>query len=190
MIKKCGIYIIRNEANGKVYVGQSSDVTGRLKGHKRLLSRGVHFNPHLQHAFTLYGESFFSFSEVETVNRDMLDSKEIAWISYYNSCNPDFGYNVASGGMSFSHSEETKLKISRAGIGRKLGPPSDSARAKMRAAKLGRKLTEEHKKKISESGKGKPHNWSAQSRASVSRAVSVRNKLKPATRSPSNGRFV
>ena len=36
----CGIYLITNKSNGKMYVGQSEDVERRIKYHKLHLSQG------------------------------------------------------------------------------------------------------------------------------------------------------
>lgn len=47
-----------------------------------------------------------------------------------------------------------KVASSPASFGIKRGPPSEETRAKMRAAKLGGKLTEEHKQKIGLAGMG------------------------------------
>lgn len=49
-----------------------------------------------------------------------LDRREIYYINYYNSTNPNIGYNVELGGNSIGkHSEETKRKISEAQQGSK-----------------------------------------------------------------------
>ena len=38
----CGIYMIQNTINGKIYIGQSIDIELRFKSHKNKLERGNH----------------------------------------------------------------------------------------------------------------------------------------------------
>lgn len=51
---KSGIYIIKNNHDGKVYIGQSVDIKRRINHHKRQLIKGVHKNTYLQRAYNLY----------------------------------------------------------------------------------------------------------------------------------------
>ena len=55
----CGIYLIRNASQQKVYVGSSIDMEKRWSAHIRLLNRGCHHNRHLQSAWIKYGKEFF-----------------------------------------------------------------------------------------------------------------------------------
>jgi hypothetical protein len=53
---KTGVYGIRNRINGKVYVGSASkSLAGRIRGHLSGLTKGTHFNRHLQAAWNRYG---------------------------------------------------------------------------------------------------------------------------------------
>lgn len=74
-----------------------------------------------------------------------------------NLCNYTDGGDGPSG---YKHTDECKLKMSELAKGRtapnKGLKASDSAREKMRAAKLGRKLSKEHIEKVAASKKGKP----------------------------------
>ena len=51
-----GIYLIRNKANNKVYVGQSVDIKQRWYNHKRGRRNDTHDNEHLQKAYNKYGK--------------------------------------------------------------------------------------------------------------------------------------
>lgn len=102
------IYLITNKVNNKKYVGQTQKTIKRR------------FNDHLSEArnnrgFTLhdairkYGEECFCIEEIEKVETNtlnqlvnLLDEKEIYWISYYDTYHGE-GYNTASGG-SFGRS--------------------------------------------------------------------------------------
>ena len=95
-----GIYKITNNINGKVYVGQSKCIERRWCRH-----RNASFNPNgdeydkpLYRAIRKNGLENFSFEVIEECLIDELDNKEKYWIQYYNSCNPNFGYNLVEGG--------------------------------------------------------------------------------------------
>ena len=49
-------------ANDYRYIGETSNVSSRLAGHKRDLRRKIHNNEDLQKDFNLYGESLFDFT--------------------------------------------------------------------------------------------------------------------------------
>lgn len=90
-----GIYRIQNNINGKVYIGQSTDIKKRWKSHKRDLQKGEHPNPHLQKAWNLYGEKAFSFDVLEKCRAYKLNELERYYIKQYDSRNPSRGYNIA-----------------------------------------------------------------------------------------------
>ena len=47
--KICGIYMIRNKINNKMYIGQAVDIYDRWEEHIRDLRRNKHFNNHENH---------------------------------------------------------------------------------------------------------------------------------------------
>lgn len=98
MDKICGIYEIINKVNGKKYIGQSVNVKRRLSDHKRCLRSNIHHNKYLQSAWNKYGENNFEFNILLCCNRDELDNYETEYITKYNTCNKEFGYNLESGG--------------------------------------------------------------------------------------------
>lgn len=108
----CGIYMIKNCINGKVYIGKSFDIKRRWSNHRYELNKGVHVNNHLQNAWNKYGESCFDFIIVEECNEDDLNNKEIYWIketdAYYK------GYNQTEGGEGTHLPEDVKAKIGAA----------------------------------------------------------------------------
>lgn len=177
----CGIYKIENSSNGKVYIGQSVDVLDRNERHFKELERGTHRNIYLQRAYDK-DKQFFAFKIIEKCTRAQLNAKEVYYIELHNATNINFGYNLRDGGNSWAHSEETKLKIGLANKGKKsaLGrthtaetklqmsnsckakpPMSEETKKKISVTltgkpsrKLGVKLSDEHKKKLSDSHMG------------------------------------
>jgi group I intron endonuclease len=92
-MKICGIYIIQNTINKKLYVGSSVNVNSRLSQHKHQLKKKIHPNQKLQNAVNKYSLNNFKFSILEPVKDiDLLKDKEKFWIDCLNS--RDDGYNI------------------------------------------------------------------------------------------------
>ncbi len=146
-----GIYIITHKDSFKRYVGQSVDITKRLRRHWAALSQNNHENKHLQRAYNKYGRDAFSISTIECAE-DLLTKIEQSmlnqWSNLYNICKianvppsrkgrPAWNKGkkgIPSGRKGIKHSDETKAKISAAKKGIK---HSDETKAKMSAAKKG-----------------------------------------------------
>ena len=121
--------------SGKVYIG----ITGKTPELRWRNGRNYKSCPYFHHAIQKYGWDNFTHEILFTgLTKEEACIKEGQLISEYQSDNPDFGYNLNSGGgAGFTgghHSEETKLKIANAHKGMKMPPWS-----------------EEHKRKLSES---------------------------------------
>lgn len=159
-IMKSGIYVITNLINGKMYIGQSTNLKKRLISHRWILNQGNHYNTHLQRAWDKYGEKNFSFRVLERCPKEQLNFYEKAYITLWHTTDRDFGYNLESGGSSNqTSSEETKMKISKAMKGRTL---SEEHKRRIGEAQLGEKhhmfgkhLSDEQKKKLSIAGQGR-----------------------------------
>ncbi len=101
--KICGIYKIENKINNKIYIGQSIDIMHRWDQHKMDAfneSLTQKYRSALYSAIRKYGLQNFKFEIIEQCNKTDLNIREIYWIKYYNSNNPNFGYNLTSGGDS------------------------------------------------------------------------------------------
>jgi group I intron endonuclease len=147
-----GIYGILNTECKKWYIGQSVNVQNRKSSHFSLLNSGKHENSYLQNAFSKYGLNSFEFRVLEEVLENMLDVREGAWIEYFHSTNPQFGYNLDSGGKTHKrHSEITKQKIGDAHKGFRF---SEASRRKMSESHKGIPLSIKTRLKMSEAHKG------------------------------------
>lgn len=102
----CGVYKITNLINNKVYIGQSVDIESRWEAEKE-----GYINKHATRAFKKYGINNFSFEILTECTKEELDKWEIYYIKYYDSCNPQHGYNKLSGGYNGSPNEETRKKL-------------------------------------------------------------------------------
>lgn len=140
-----GIYIIRNEADGKVYIGQSVDVEYRICNHFSKLKWNRHDNKHLQRAYNK-SPSSFSWELLCKCKENELDEKEINLICEYNSADPKYGYNMSYGGQQEHRAtKETRRKMSETKKGKKFTPEHC---AKIGIANSKRKLSNETKQKI------------------------------------------
>lgn len=74
----CGIYQIKNNINGKIYIGSAKNIETRWRRHKSDLANKKHGNSHLQCAYDLYGEDAFTFSILRvTTIEDLLDFEQL-----------------------------------------------------------------------------------------------------------------
>lgn len=103
----CGIYIITNLINGKVYIGQSKNITNRLARHRRGGDRCL-----LHRAIKKYGVDNFKFEVLEECQEEDLNEREIYYIAQYNSVVPN-GYNISYGGNSHKHASGEKNSQSK-----------------------------------------------------------------------------
>lgn len=106
------IYIIKNDINNKVYIGQAIDVKRRFQAHCKPSSAFVD-NDLVAKAIQKYGKDHFWYEILED-NIENYNEKERYWIEYYNSIRPN-GYNIQSGGeeppvVSGINHPEAKLK--------------------------------------------------------------------------------
>lgn len=101
----CGIYLIRNLVNNKIYVGQAVNVRRRWLEHLRAGQPEIYSNAHerdlrtaIHLAIQKYGIENFSISILEKCERNELNEKEIYWIKTLKSNDKKIGYNLTSGG--------------------------------------------------------------------------------------------
>lgn len=170
------IYVIKNNINGLIYVGQTiNSVRVRLCSHKNLGSSIV------GRAIRKHGIDKFSIFEFQGIPLSLLDYCEISLIERFKSMAPN-GYNLSPGGRNNigGLSSEHKRKIGEKAKGRKL---SAEAREKISKSKIGKpsklrgaKLSKETKIKISLSrlgltpwNKGRP--WSDEMKKKISESL-------------------
>lgn len=103
------IYIIKNDINTKVYIGQSLDAKERFKSH----CKKNYDNSLIDKAIQKYGKEHFWFEILES-QIENYNEREKYWIKYYNSLKP-FGYNILTGGEeppTYYGDEHPNIKIS------------------------------------------------------------------------------
>lgn len=133
----CGIYMIRNILNNKVYIGKSVDIKRRWTNHKTNLDNNIHDNKHLQSSWNKYGKNCFDFSIVEECAESELNNREIYYIQFYRSYNSLYGYNMTFGGEGCVPIDEIRIKMSESAKNRP--PVSEETRKKHRDRVSGEK---------------------------------------------------
>ena len=120
----CEIYKIVNLSNGKIYVGQA---VSHILNHKRYRPYGHmgRFKCHISEAFSSkknqshylnnairkYGISNFTSELIKCCDVENADYMEKHYIEECNSLYPN-GYNLKTGGVGFTHTEESKKRVS------------------------------------------------------------------------------
>jgi len=142
-----GIYQIRNVINEKIYIGSAINIDRRWNEHVSLLKRTKHHSRHLQSAWNKYGEENFEFSILEECEKEQLVEREQYYIDSvcpeYNICKKAYSK------LGTRHTEESRLKMSLANIGKHL---SFETREKMSLAR--KNVSVETREKISRALKG------------------------------------
>jgi len=95
-----GIYIIKNDINNKVYIGQSIDIEKRVKEHfwKSFSEKSGTFNSILHQAIRKYGKEHFTWEVLQECSVEEIDQLEQEYIQRYNCITPN-GYNIMVGGQ-------------------------------------------------------------------------------------------
>lgn len=169
------IYKIRNVVNDHYYVGSTVDSRKRFWAHRKALRAGTHDCVHLQRAWNKYGEDCFKFEIVEQLNtKEELYPAEQKWLDEHFG--KDYCYNVAahadspmrdaSPEMRAHQAEKTRAWIEANGHPRQgmtHAPESiELMRENNKAPKgeqhyrYGKTVSEETRKKIGDTQRGKP----------------------------------
>ena len=104
------VYLHLNKINGKRYYGITSEKTPEDRWRK-----GYYHNRHLMGALEQYGwDNFDHLIIASNLTKKEAEDLEVQLIAQYNSNNPQFGYNLTSGGGVgvFRHSEKSKRLMS------------------------------------------------------------------------------
>ena len=213
MESDAGIYQIKNQVNGKCYIGSSVNLHHRRERHLSELRHGKHRNRHLQRAFDKYGEATFVFEILEhTASRNLIEQEQL----YLDELKPEYNISPTAGSRLGCHpSLETRRKLSEAGKGRhqteetkrKISEArkgernpfygrhhSDKTRARMSDSHKGVQFSAERRKKISEALSGK--HLGAETRRKIGEALKgkhpsaeTRRKMSEAKRGERNPNY-
>lgn len=157
-----GIYKITSPTN-KIYIGQSINIKDRFRRYKY---KSCKDQKRLYYSLLKHGVENHTFEVIEECSIELLNERERYWQDFYNVLDLKFGLNCMltnTKDRSGRLSDETKLKI-------KSFKMTDEMKQKISKTHKGKIKTEQHKKRISESNKGKK--MSDESRKKMSLAKS------------------
>lgn len=164
-----GIYIITCVASNNSYVGSAVNLLRRRYQHLYNLRHNKHINNHLQRAYNLYGEAFFTFEILEHVeDRSNLIVREQ---HYVDILDPKYNLSriVGQSNLGRTFPEEVRKKMGDARRGKPGTPMSEENRAKLIARNLGHVPSEETRRLWSEQRKGRGHTEESRAKMSQSR---------------------
>lgn len=157
---KSGVYLLTHLESQKLYVGSSENLYRRFKYYYSNVNLARNTNSRIYNALLHYGQSEFSLTVLEYVDvRDLTKSQAknviIGREQYYiYLLKPEYNIlKVAGSLLGFKHSEDTIAKFKKARY--KENNPmfsklhTEESKLKMRIRKLGKRLTEVTKTKIS-----------------------------------------
>lgn len=134
-----GIYALIFKTKKQVYIGQSKNITTRVKQHLSDLNSTAHSNKKVQNYYNKYGKNDLVVCQVLNCSIDLLDDIEIKLIAIFkrlgNSLNSEHG-----GNKNKTLSEEHRQKISAKAKGR----PSPNL-GKIASKELLQRLSDSHK---------------------------------------------
>lgn len=137
----CGIYLITNKKTGQKYIGQSINIENRWRQHCNGRNEK---NSYIDDSIAKYGKTNFELTILEEVPQEKLSEREQYWIAKYDTFENRKHYNLTPGGESLFGEDNPFYGKTH----------SMESRKKMSKFHKGKKLSEEHKQKISKVTKG------------------------------------
>lgn len=146
----CGVYKL-TFANGEFYIGSSVRAATRQRQHLRALAEGSHSNFKMQKLFDALEEDVEFKLLIICKKEDLLFYEQI----FIDKLKPTL--NISSKAGSFSWPEESRLKMRKSRLGKRL---SEETKKKISLSKIGKKRPD-----VSLRTKGKPgHKWTSEQR--------------------------
>lgn len=146
------VYIHTTPSN-KRYIGVTSKNVNERWGNGRRYHRNFHFS----NAIKKYGWDNIDHKVFEVDTKSEMFYLEKYLIAYYQSNNPKYGYNRSTGGEAGSEGvvvrQEVRDKIAKSLTGRKQS--EETVEKRRQSYLIGHPTSEETRKKLSESNKGK-----------------------------------
>ena len=175
-----GIYEIRNIENGHRYIGSSNNIYKRFNEHRCVLNKNDSHCRILQNAWNKYERDIFKFSVLLVCDIDMLLYYEQIFLDRHPRYNISECAEATTRGIK--KTKEQIKRMSESQIGKKL---SEETKRKISAANKGqipwmkgRHHSEETKIKLSESQKGKRCTEESKSKMRKPKSVEAKENIR------------
>ena len=146
-----GVYIIWNKKTFRFYLGSATNLYVRFKSHKSRLKNNYHTNPELQADYNLYGLDALEFIILE----------EFSCLEDARACEKNLIEEFAYKNLLYNLDHTGK---GNAKTGKPRPPFSEEWKARISAAKVGKRFSDEHKAAMSA---GQKLAWAKRRQASV-----------------------
>lgn len=161
LVNQSGVYAIYNPATSIYYIGSSVNLWKRINNYRQAHYVSTYPDLPICQALVEYGFNNIIIMVLQYTTRENATVQEQKFLDAYK-----LYYNVdsiASSPQGRRHSEETKEKMRAAKLGTKVSPEAlENMRASWKDRGKGIPKSEDHKAKISAAIKGKPGNSSHQ----------------------------
>lgn len=158
LLNKSGIYKITCKNNNKSYVGYATCLYDRIRCHIKDFNKGMHCNKHLLNTVKKYSIESLIWEILELCEKSELCKRENYWAKLLNVHNKKYGFNIkpTSDDIYIGHSKETIERIRLKNIGKKLSIESkkriSDSRTGIKVSKEGiEKIKAERKKRFKKS---------------------------------------
>jgi group I intron endonuclease len=161
--KKQGVYVITNSIDDRFYIGGTSHgFMERFKTHRDDLKSGKHHSIHLQRFVNKYGLDKLTFEVLEICEKSQAFDREQYYLDTLQPYLPSIGFNHSRSSktsLGVRHTAQARKNMSEAQIkrfralgivGTKKKKLSPEERAEYLKSRIGRKMSEEAKKKMRE----------------------------------------
>lgn len=166
------VYAIENIVNNKFYIGITDNIKDRMVSH---FNNARNNNGILKKAIRKYGKECFQHVVLESwENRNDAENAEQFWINFLGTKVP-YGYNISSGGKGSASGViySSKQKQKKSDRMKRFFIENPDAKARCASySMLGRKHSEESKKKISINRSGNPSRLGAVLSVETKRKIS------------------
>ena len=151
------VYMHTNKINGKRYIGITSQANVKTRWHS---GYGYKQQRRFYSAIKHYGWDGFEHEVlIEGLTKEEAEAKEVELIAKFNTTAPEYGYNMENGGHVNKYTEEQRKQMSLAHIGKKASNEtrkriSESHKGLSAAWLTGRKASKTTREKMSASKNG------------------------------------
>lgn len=172
------VYLHNNKINNKKYIGITKQSPGKRWG---IQGTNYRSSPYFYNSIRKYGwDNFEHIILFTNLTKEEACEKEMELIKFYNTQDKKYGYNIMEGGTAPAIPNDIRIKISYALRGNKNGaghPCSAEKRKKISEAQKGKKLTDEHREKLSKAAQKRHTPCSDEKKRTLSKVYPHKKKV-------------